>query len=151
MSTPLIPAYVVAAFVKRFARLALQAPPHGALLCMTFIFNLIRRHPSCSILLEGRGSGGADPYDSLEADPAQARALDSSLWELETLRSHYHHEVQRFVQVFKRDMTRRNKYTEIDLEKFVERSYDETFVRENTKRLKLCGVRLPQKDRKTLF
>ena len=31
LSTPLIPAYVVAAFIKRFARLAIQAPPHGAL------------------------------------------------------------------------------------------------------------------------
>ena len=151
LSTPLIPAYVVAAFIKRFARLAIQAPPHGALVAMAFVFNLIRRHVSCIILLEGRGEDGTDPYDAEEEDPAKARALESSLWELETLKSHYHHEVSRFVSVFKRDMTKRNKYTEIDLEKFVTRSYDETYARENTKRLKMCAVKLPEKDRKDLF
>ncbi|QDZ21098.1 nucleolar complex protein 4 [Chloropicon primus] len=153
LSTPLIPAYVVAAFIKRFARLAIQAPPHGALLAMTFVFNLVRRHPSCVILLEGKDASDPhpDPYDAAEQDPAKACALESSLWELETLKSHYHHEVQRFVLVFKRDFTKRNKFTEIDIEKFVARSYDETFSRENTKRLKLCGVRLPGKEGQKLF
>ena len=144
----------MAAFIKRFARLAVQAPPHGALLAMSFIFNLIRRHPSCVIVLEDKNESRskADPYDANEEDPAKARALESSLWELETLKSHYHHEVARFVSVFKRDMTKRNKYTEIDIEKFVTRSYDETYSTENTKRLKMCGIRyLAEKERKSLF
>ena len=154
LSTPLIPAYVVAAFIKRFARMAIQAPPHGALLAMAFIFNLIRRHPSCAMVLQGKSSskdGQADPYNETEDDPAKARALESSLWELETLKSHYYHEVARFVSVFKRDMTKRNKYTEIDIEKFVSRSYDETYRRENAKRLKMCAVKFLDKERENLF
>lgn len=32
---------------------------------------------------------GQDPYNIAEEDPAQSRALDSSLWELDSLRNHY--------------------------------------------------------------
>lgn len=46
-----LPAYLVAAFAKRLARLALTAPPAGLLIVLPFIYNLIRRHPSCRVLL----------------------------------------------------------------------------------------------------
>lgn len=52
-----LPAYLVAAFVKRLARLALTAPPPGLLLVLPFIYNLIRRHPSCRVLLHQPGGG----------------------------------------------------------------------------------------------
>jgi U3 small nucleolar RNA-associated protein 19 len=50
MSTHL-PAYLVAAFIKRLSRLALRAPPYGVALIITFIGNLIRRHPNCKVLI----------------------------------------------------------------------------------------------------
>ena len=43
LASPLVPAYTVAAFVKRFARLSLAAPPAGAMLAIAFIHNLLRR------------------------------------------------------------------------------------------------------------
>ena len=46
-----LPAYLVAAFIKRLSRLALKAPPSGIALILTFVGNLIRRHPSCKILI----------------------------------------------------------------------------------------------------
>ena len=51
LKSPLLPAYIGAAFAKRFARLALVVPPSGQLVAMTFIHNLLRRHPSCSVLV----------------------------------------------------------------------------------------------------
>lgn len=118
LSSGMVPAYTAASFAKRFARLALRAPPAGAMLAIAFIHNLIRRHPSCMVLLHnpaapdaaaaasGRGAKqggkkggaaksevqqgpGADPFLENEQDPAQTRAVESSLWELEALRSHY--------------------------------------------------------------
>ena len=50
MSTHL-PAYLVAAFVKRLSRLALTAPPSGAMLAIFFVCNLIKRHPSVQVLI----------------------------------------------------------------------------------------------------
>jgi hypothetical protein len=39
------------------------------------------------------GSVGQDVFDEHEADPAKCRAIESSLWELESLRHHYYHAV----------------------------------------------------------
>ena len=50
MSTHL-PAYLVAAFVKRLSRLALSAPLSGAMLVVPFVCNLIKRHPSVQVLI----------------------------------------------------------------------------------------------------
>ena len=46
-----LPVYLVAAFAKRLARLALTAPPESLLMVLPFIYNLIRRHPSCRVLI----------------------------------------------------------------------------------------------------
>ncbi|XP_077015634.1 nucleolar complex protein 4 homolog [Tamandua tetradactyla] len=97
LSSSHLPAYLVAAFAKRLARLALTAPPEALLLVLPFICNLLRRHPACRALVH-RPHGpelDADPYDPEEEDPAQSRALESSLWELQTLQQHYHPEVAR--------------------------------------------------------
>lgn len=93
LKTPLLPAAVIAAFIKRFARLALACPSTGCLVAMSFIYNLLRRHPTCLCLLHrtqpaSADYSAADPYDVNEEDPAKSHALDSSLWELEALRRH---------------------------------------------------------------
>ena len=95
LASSLVPAYTVAAFVKRFARISVTAPPMGAVVCTAFVHNLLRRHPSCTCMLhrpgaEGAEGAGADPYDDAAADPAESRAVESSLWELDALRRHLH-------------------------------------------------------------
>ncbi|XP_068845963.1 nucleolar complex protein 4 homolog isoform X4 [Capricornis sumatraensis] len=97
LSSSHLPAYLVAAFAKRLARLALTAPPEALLMVLPFICNLLRRHPACRVLIHRpRGPElDADPYDPAEEDPAQSRALESSLWELQALQQHYHPEVSK--------------------------------------------------------
>ena len=46
-----LPAYLVAAFAKRLARLALTAPPEALLMVLPFICNLLRRHPACRVMV----------------------------------------------------------------------------------------------------
>ncbi len=92
-----MPAYTIAAFIKKMARLAVNAPPAGAMTAIAFIHNLIRRHPGCMVLLDkpaAQGtddaqSAGQDVFDMSQEDPAKSRAVESSLWELACLRSHY--------------------------------------------------------------
>ena len=102
LSSTALPAYLVAAFVKRTARLALTAPAPFALFALPFVYNCVKRHPAVTPLLHraGVGAGAApgggawpassDPFDASTNDPAAARALSSSLWELLALGSHYH-------------------------------------------------------------
>ncbi len=42
LSSPLVPAYTMASFAKRLGRLALAAPPAGAMIAIAFIHNLMR-------------------------------------------------------------------------------------------------------------
>jgi U3 small nucleolar RNA-associated protein 19 len=46
-----LPSYLVAAFIKRVARLVLTAPPSGIIMAIPFICNLMKRHPSCQLLI----------------------------------------------------------------------------------------------------
>nr|XP_020036819.1 nucleolar complex protein 4 homolog isoform X2 [Castor canadensis] len=101
LSSSHLPAYLVAAFAKRLARLALTAPPEALLMALPFICNLLRRHPACRILVH-RPQGpelDADPYNPDEVDPARSHALESCLWELQTLQQHYHPEVSKAASV----------------------------------------------------
>ena len=41
-------------------------------------------------------SAGQDVFDEHETDPAKCRAIESSLWELDSLRHHYYHTVSQF-------------------------------------------------------
>ncbi|KAI9524794.1 Nucleolar complex protein 4 [Dissostichus eleginoides] len=96
LSSSHLPVYLVAAFAKRLARLALTAPPTALLIVLPFIYNLIRRHPSCRVLIHKPTTEGEvleDPYLMDEEDPVQCRALESSLWEIKTLQKHYHPDV----------------------------------------------------------
>ena len=53
-----LPAYLVAAFLKRLARLSLTAPPTGTLFVIPLIYNMLKRHPQCEPLIQ-RGRLGA--------------------------------------------------------------------------------------------
>ena len=46
-----LPSYLVAAFIKRLSRLSLTAPPNGLAVILPFVFNLVRRHPNCEVLM----------------------------------------------------------------------------------------------------
>lgn len=111
LKTPLLPAAVIAAFIKRFARLALSCPSTGCLVAMSFIYNLLRRHPTCLCLLHRTQPASddhttADPYNVNEEDPAKSHALDSSLWELEALRRHCVPDIAKMAQIFDDPITR---------------------------------------------
>uniref|UniRef100_A0A8C9Y6W0 Nucleolar complex associated 4 homolog n=1 Tax=Sander lucioperca TaxID=283035 RepID=A0A8C9Y6W0_SANLU len=96
LSSSHLPVYLVAAFAKRLARLALTAPPTALVIVLPFIYNLIRRHPSCRVLIHKPSTEDEpleDPYLMDEEDPAKCRALESSLWEIKTLQKHYHPDV----------------------------------------------------------
>ena len=141
-----LPAYMAAAFAKRLARLTLAAPPHGAMLAIGLVHNLLRRHPGCLVLIHREApvaavaAAGGDPFLEHEAEPSLCRAIDSSLWELDALRSHYSPAVSRFVAVLERELGNRKKTAEIDLSLLTGASYASMFEEENERRLKAAPL-----------
>ena len=142
MSTHL-PAYLVAAFIKRLSRLALTAPPYGVALIITFVGNLIKRHPNCKVLihrkqeknvqmstedLEEKTEKLADPFKEDEPDPSLCEALQSSLWELETLRNHYYPETKSLLELLEKPINK----NETDVSEWFESSYEALFDDECT-------------------
>jgi U3 small nucleolar RNA-associated protein 19 len=115
---------LVAAFIKRLSRLSLAAPPAAIVSIVPFVYNLLKMHPSCLVLIHRpeeveMAVADADPYDFTEADPLRAHALDSSLWELASLRNHYLASVSTLAKVFGEQMTK----PRYDLEDFLDHAY----------------------------
>jgi hypothetical protein len=74
-SQPKLPAYVVAAFLKRLCRCALSAPPSGALFVLALSSNLLRQHKACACLIHRKPSTTLlqDSFDAVTNDPLQSR------------------------------------------------------------------------------
>ena len=132
-----LPAYLVAAFLKRLARLSLTAPPTGALYVIPLIYNMLKRHPQCEPLIQ-RGRLGAvssvstnnqrnakesDPYLFHEMNPKDTHALESSLWELRALQDHYCPAVSSLAAAF--DEQEKDKFK---MDDFVNASYSALFT-----------------------
>ena len=123
-----LPAATTASFIKRLSRLCLYAPPSAIVAVVPFIYNLLKGHPATTFLIhrmphppytKSKSDLGADPYDPSEPDPQKTRAIDSSLWELETLQSHYHPTVASICRIISEQFTKQT----YSLEDFLDHGY----------------------------
>ena len=125
-----LPAALVASFIKRLSRLSLHAPPAGIVVVVPWIYNLLKEHPTCTFMIhrEMRGEdarkklrdeGMDDPFDMEERDPMQTNAIESSLWEIEMLQSHYHPNVATLAKIISEQFTKQA----YNLEDFLDHSY----------------------------
>ncbi|XP_067935790.1 nucleolar complex protein 4 homolog [Watersipora subatra] len=91
----LLPTTTIAAFIKKLSRMALTAPPHGILLILELVTNLLVRHDTCRTLVhrDTSCSFDTDPYIPDESDINKCNAVDSSLWEIKSLQKHWHHQI----------------------------------------------------------
>ncbi|EDV45736.1 nucleolar complex protein 4 homolog B [Drosophila erecta] len=85
-----LPENLVAAFVKRLARLALQSPTEDAVIMIRFVCNLLLRHTGLQKLIRASHAADevSDPYNESETDPVKSEAINSSLWEITLLQKH---------------------------------------------------------------
>lgn len=92
LSSTHLPANLVAAFIKKLARISLVLPPTTLQAVSTLIINLLIRHPNCQVLVHKASSEAFldDPYDEDEQNPAESKALASSLWEVKSLQDHFY-------------------------------------------------------------
>lgn len=122
-----LPAALVASFIKRLARLSLSAPPSGIVVVVPWIYNLLKNHPSCTFMIHRKAEnsrytiehGMNDPFDMEEPDPMKTNAIDSSLWEIHTLQSHYHPNVATIAKIISEQFTKQA----YNLEDFLDHSY----------------------------
>ena len=127
-----LPAALVASFIKRLSRLSLHAPPSGIVVVVPWIYNLLKNHPSCTFMIHRKAREREedsdlddekerynDPFRPNEPDPMETDALESSLWEIQMLQSHYHPNVAMIAKIISEQFTKQ-AYT---LEDFLDHSY----------------------------
>ena len=124
-----LPATLVASFIKRLARLALNAPPAAIVAIVPWMYNLFKNHPTTTFLMhravpardahDVETHGMDDPFDPLESDPTLTNAIDSSLWEIVTLQSHYHPNVAAIARIISEQFTKLG----YNLEDFLDYTY----------------------------
>ncbi|KAK5127010.1 hypothetical protein LTR85_008369 [Meristemomyces frigidus] len=136
MSSTHLPAAMVASFIKRLARLSLQAPPGAIVWVVPWVYNMLKAHPACTFMLHRPYHPAHSVYDKNNPkwrdegmpnhtfsmsvpDPSHTGAIDSSLWELQTLESHYHPNVATLAKILSEQFTKR----EYQLEDFLDHSY----------------------------
>nr|CAH7765412.1 unnamed protein product [Callosobruchus chinensis] len=135
LSSTHLPENLVAAFVKRLARLALIAPSEDVIIICNFIGNLILRHPGLKCLLNNSDTSSytSDPYIMEERDPLKSNAINSSLWEIRTLQQHVQPTVAFAAQFINTSLPS----VEWDLSQVLSRTGDDIFDREVRKFSKL--------------
>ncbi|THV94542.1 nucleolar complex protein [Aureobasidium pullulans] len=130
MSSTHLPSAMVASFIKRLSRLALHAPPAAIVVVIPWVYNMLLRHRTCTFMIHREVRGAAqlkkleaegmdDPFSMDQLDPMETNAIDSSLWELETLASHYHPNVATLARIIQEQFTKKN----YNMEDFLDHNY----------------------------
>jgi U3 small nucleolar RNA-associated protein 19 len=153
-----LPATLVASFIKRLSRRALFAPPAAIVAIIPFIYNLLKAHPSCTFMLHRQEPAQVqptksktadtlypqDPFNMTQPDPQRTEAIASSLWELETLQSHYHPNVASLARIVSEQFTKQR----YGLEDFLDHGYGsmlESELAKETKRETIVEWKIPKR------
>ncbi|TVY45139.1 Uncharacterized protein LSUB1_G000726 [Lachnellula subtilissima] len=147
LSSTHLPVVLVASFVKRLSRLTLNAPPGGVVTVVPWIYNILQKHPTCTFMIhrvtrtaKGKAllesEGLADPFLMEEEDPMKTHAIDSCLWEIVMLQSHYHPNVATLAKIISEQFT---KYA-YNLEDFLDHTYGSMLEDELSKDVKKVPV-----------
>ena len=137
MSSTHLPAVLVASFLKRLSRLTLHAPPAGVVAVVPWIYNLLKKHPTTTFMIHREVRGDAakerleqegmdDPFLEDEEDPMETNAIESSLWEIVTLQSHYHPNVATLAKIISEQFTKQS----YNLEDFLDHSYGSVSIQQ---------------------
>lgn len=134
LSSTHLPAQLVASFIKRMCRLSLVSPPSAIVTVIPLIYNLLKNHPGCMVLIHRTDvmSAEEDPFDMSESDPMLTKAIDSSIWELATMQDHYHPSVSTLAKVLSQPFSKQAYL----LEDFLDHTYTSMFDAEVTRRIK---------------
>ena len=131
----MLPAHLVAAFMKRLCRCALTGPPSSALFVLALVSNLLKKHPECNCMIQRKkGTEMEDSFVADEDDPVKCRALQSSLWELCIFENHYYPAVATLAKSIGR--VEEDKTPLYNIEDFTYHTYASLFDQERKRKTK---------------
>ncbi|KAK9778434.1 putative CCAAT-binding factor domain-containing protein [Seiridium cardinale] len=138
-----LPAALVASFLKRLSRLCLNAPPAAIVAIIPWMYNLLKKHPLCTFMIHREvrseeerrlieSEGLDDPFNAEEEDPMETHAIESCMWEVVQLQSHYHPNVATIAKILAEQFTKQG-YNQED---FLDHGYSSLMEAELSKQIK---------------
>lgn len=142
-----LPAAIVASFIKRLARLSLNAPPSAIVTIIPWMYNLFKKHPTTTFMMHRvpraeeekeklATEGMNDPFDPDVQDPMETRAIDSCIWEVVQLQAHYHPNVATIAKIVSEQFTKQF----YNMEDFLDHSYASLLEAEMGKNIRKAPV-----------
>lgn len=142
-----LPAALVASFIKRLARLSLNAPPSAIVTIIPWMYNLFKKHPTTTFMMHRvprtkeekeklATEGMDDPFDMDVQDPMETHAIDSCIWEIVQLQSHYHPNVATIAKIVSEQFTKQI----YNMEDFLDHSYASLLEAEMGKNIRKAPV-----------
>ncbi|KAH8759101.1 CBF/Mak21 family-domain-containing protein [Diaporthe sp. PMI_573] len=142
-----LPAAIVASFIKRLARLSLNAPPSAIVAIIPWMYNLFKKHPTTTFMMHRvprteeekvklATEGMDDPFDSDVQDPMETHAIDSCIWEVVQLQTHYHPNVATIAKIVSEQFTKQF----YNMEDFLDHSYASLLEAEMGKNIRRAPV-----------
>ena len=134
LSSMHISTVLVASFLKRLARLSLTAEPSAIVVILPVTYNLIKSHTGCMKMIHRPDAPEhyEDPFDADEPNPQLTHAIDSCLWELKTLQSHYHPTISTLAKVISTQFTKPS----YDIEDFLDHTYQSLFTADADRKIR---------------
>lgn len=142
-----LPAALVASFIKRLARLSLNAPPSAIVTIIPWMYNLFKKHPTTTFMMHRAPrteeekeklatEGMDDPFEPDVQDPMETHAIDSCIWEIVQLQSHYHPNVATIAKIVSEQFTKQF----YNMEDFLDHSYASLLEAEMGKNIRKAPV-----------
>lgn len=75
----ILPASLIASFIKRLSRLSLSAPPASIIMLIPFVYNLLKLHPSCMGMLHRPPTNSAPSKFTSELNPELNTSAEEAL------------------------------------------------------------------------
>mmetsp|Transcript_40166 Transcript_40166/g.51750 ORF Transcript_40166/g.51750 Transcript_40166/m.51750 type:complete len:266 (+) Transcript_40166:137-934(+) len=127
LSSASLPSYIIAAFLKKLNRLCLGAPPSSALYVLALTRTLLRKHGECMTLIQKKHKGGpfVDPFNVEAIDPLEAHGIESSLFELYAMKSHYYPAISTLCKEIERKWAKHE--IKFNMEEYTQSTYKELF------------------------
>ncbi|KAJ7857769.1 CBF/Mak21 family-domain-containing protein [Mycena leptocephala] len=133
LSSTHLPATLLASFIKRLARLSLSAPPAAIIMIIPFTYNTLKRHPALMHMIHRPdASSDDDPFDPTGPNPLLTRAIESSLWELNSHKEHYLSGVSTLTKIFSEAFTKPS----YSMEDFLDHTYGTLFDADANRKIK---------------
>lgn len=115
LSSHLLPASLVASFLRLFLKESIRASTHQTLWSLALALKCLKIHPVLSKMLHNDSQ--TDTFNLESNDPLHTNAIENSFWELQILNSHWNPQIKQILKEFEKNVEKIPKISPSEIEK----------------------------------